>query len=66
MHRSPSDVKQAYSISAWMQSETQVLDKLKKHVAPLQGSAMQFTTRFSESLPEVTNMAEGLATMSRV
>lgn len=64
MHRSPSDVKQAYSISAWMQSETQILDKLKKHVSPSQGSAMQSTTRFSESLRKVANMADGLATMS--
>jgi len=63
MHHSPPDVKQAYSISAWMQNETQILDKLKKHVAPLQGSATQSTTRFSESLRKVTNMADGLATM---
>ena len=66
MHRSLSDVKQAYSISARMQRETKILDKLKKHVAPLEGSATQFTTRFSESLRKVTNMADGIATLSCV
>jgi hypothetical protein len=66
MHRSASEVKQAYTISAWIQSETQILDKLKKHVDPLQGSATQSTIRFSESLRKVINMADGLATMSCV
>jgi hypothetical protein len=47
-----------------MQSETQILDKVKKHVAPLQGSATQSTTMFSESLRKVANMADGLAAMS--